>query len=369
MTQLNNEEIRRYSRHLMLPEIGASGQGRLKASKILCVGAGGLGSPILLYLAAAGVGRIGIVDFDTVDLTNLQRQIAHGNADLGRPKTESARDAILAINPHVAVDVHTVRLARENAVDIIQPYDVIIDGTDNFAARYLLHDAGFFLGKPCVYGAVFRFEGQASVFTPAQGGPCYRCLFPQPPPPGLAPSCAEAGVIGVLPGVIGCIQATEAIKIVTSIGQTLSGRLLVYDALQMRFRELKVRRDPGCPLCGDNRSIHGLEDVHSQCEMPPTPDYPDLEAGMDALKRVLADQNPSARVIDIREARERDAIPVPGAWPYAASSLPESIDEWNKDLPIYVICQAGVRSLSVVRLLRGRGFKHAHSIRGGLRDW
>src|SRR6266436_5581595 len=269
--ELNNDEIRRYSRHLILPDVGLSGQKKICSSSVLCIGAGGLGSPIAMYLAAAGVGKLGILDFDPVDFSNLQRQILHGTEDVGRPKTESARETINRINPNVEVVIHNARISSENALDIIRPYDIVVDGTDNFPTRYLTNDACVLLKKPNVYGSIFRFDGQASVFAPHLGGPCYRCLYPEPPPPGLVPSCAEGGVLGVLPGIIGLIQATEILKLVVGIGMSLLNRLLLYDALEMSFRELKLRRDPQCPLCGDKPSITGLIDYEGFCGITTQP--------------------------------------------------------------------------------------------------
>ena len=261
---LTNEEVARYSRHLIMPEVGMDGQLRLKAASVLCIGAGGLGSPVAMYLAAAGVGRIGIVDFDVVDYSNLQRQIIHGTPDVGRPKLESARDSLAAINPEVSIETHDLALSSGNALDVFRDYDVIVDGTDNFPTRYLVNDACVLLGKPNCYGSIFRFEGQASVFG-APGGPCYRCLYPEPPPPGLVPSCAEGGVLGILPGVVGTIQATEAVKLIIGAGEPLIGRFLIYDALRMRFRELKLRNDPDCPVCGENRTVTELIDYDQFC--------------------------------------------------------------------------------------------------------
>src|SRR5690349_13357434 len=264
LPELTPNEVARYSRHLIMPEVGMDGQKRLKAASVLLIGAGGLGSPLGLYLAAAGVGRIGIVDFDVVDFSNLQRQILHGTPDVGRPKLHSARDRIQAINPEVRVDLYETHLKRDNALDILRPYDLVIDGTDNFPTRYLVNDACVMLNKPNVYGSIFRFDGQASVFYPGKG-PCYRCLYPEPPPPGEVPSCAEGGVLGILPGLIGCIQATEAVKLILGQGEPLIGRLLIYDALQMTFREFKIRRNPKCPMCGDNPSIAKLIDYEQFC--------------------------------------------------------------------------------------------------------
>ena len=284
---LSHKEIKRYSRHLIMPEVGVSGQKRLKAASVLLIGAGGLGSPLAMYLAAAGVGRIGLVDYDTVDASNLQRQIIHGTKDIGRPKLDSAKERILDINPYVQVDTYAVALTSANALDIFAPYDVIIDGTDNFPTRYLTNDACVLLGKPNVYGSIFRFEGQASVFY-AQEGPCYRCLFPEPPPPGLVPSCAEGGVLGVLPGIMGTLQALEVIKVLTGIGEPLKGRLQVFDALTFKFRELKIRKDPKCPICGEHRTIHELIDYNQFCGIP----------NEEALKAMQAQERQQERMPD-----------------------------------------------------------------------
>src|SRR5262245_61550770 len=269
---LNNDEIRRYSRHLILPEVGMAGQKKICSSSVLCIGAGGLGSPIAMYLAAAGIGKIGILDFDAVDFSNLQRQILHGTEDVGRPKTESAKEMIQSINPNVEIVIHNTRITSENALDIIRPYNIVVDGTDNFPTRYLTNDACVLLKKPNVYGSIFRFEGQASVFAPHLGGPCYRCLYPEPPPPGMVPSCAEGGVLGVLPGIVGTIQATEILKLALNQGSSLVGRLLLFNALDMRFRELKLRRDPKCPLCGENPTIKELIDYEQFCGIPQEPE-------------------------------------------------------------------------------------------------
>jgi len=273
--ELNNDEIRRYSRHLILPEVGLAGQKKICSTSVLCIGAGGLGSPIAMYLAAAGIGKIGILDFDSVDFSNLQRQIAHATSDVGRPKTESARETINGINPNVEVVIHETRISSENAMDIIAPYDIVVDGTDNFPTRYLTNDACVLLRKPNVYGSIFRFEGQASVFAPHLGGPCYRCLYPEPPPPGMVPSCAEGGVLGVLPGIVGTIQATEILKLALGKGASLVGRLLLFNALDMKFRELKLRRDPACPVCGEHPTIKKLIDYEQFCGILPQPATPE----------------------------------------------------------------------------------------------
>src|SRR5258708_5513511 len=272
--QLTSDEIRRYSRHLILPEVGLAGQKKICSTSVLCIGAGGLGSPIAMYLAAAGIGKIGLVDFDVVDFSNLQRQIIHGTKDVGRPKTESAKETINSINPNCEVVIHNVRISSDNALDLIGQYDVVVDGTDNFPTRYFTNDSCVLLKKANAYGSIFRFEGQASVFAPHLGGPCYRCLYPEPPPPGMVPSCAEGGVLGVLPGIIGCIQATEILKLALGKGSSLIGRLLLFNALDMKFRELKLRRDPACPICGDNPTITELIDYEMFCGIPDEPAVP-----------------------------------------------------------------------------------------------
>ena len=273
--ELSNDEIRRYSRHLILPEVGMDGKKKLKSTSVLCIGTGGLGSPISMYLAAAGIGRIGLVDFDVVDFSNLQRQIAHGTKDVGSPKVESATDTIKDINPNVIVDKHEAPLTSENAMQLVADYDIVVDGTDNFPTRYLTNDPCVLQGKPKVYGSIFRFDGQASVFAPSMDGPCYRCLYPEPPPPGMVPSCAEGGVLGVLPGIVGCIQATEIIKLALGEGSSLVGRLLIFNALEMKFREVNLRRDPKCPICGDNPTIKELIDYNEFCGIPDQPTEPD----------------------------------------------------------------------------------------------
>src|SRR5881296_1452946 len=290
--ELNNDEIRRYSRHLILPDVGLGGQKKICSTSVLCIGAGGLGSPIAMYLAAAGIGKLGLLDFDSVDFSNLQRQIIHGTEDVGRPKTQSARETIAGINPNVEVILHNVRLSSENATEIIKQYDIVVDGTDNFPTRYLTNDACVLLKKPNIYGSIFRFEGQASVFAPSLGGPCYRCLYPEPPPPGMVPSCAEGGVLGVLPGIIGCIQATEILKLALVKGSSLIGRLLLFNALDMKFRELKLRRDCECPLCGEHPSITRLIDYEQFCglgaEAAVPAAHPDVVTVQD-MKRALDD--------------------------------------------------------------------------------
>src|SRR5216110_1785013 len=322
--ELNNEEIRRYSRHLILPEVGLSGQKKICSTSVLCIGAGGLGSPIAMYLAAAGIGKLGLVDFDAVEVSNLQRQIIHGTADVGRPKTESAKETINRINPGVEVVLHNAKITSANAMEIIAPYDIVVDGTDNFPTRYLTNDACVLLGKPNVYGSILRFEGQASVFAPKLGGPCYRCLFPEPPPPGMVPSCAEGGVLGVLPGIIGTIQATEIVKLALGQGTSLVARLLLFNALEMKFRELKLRRDPQCPLCGENPSITGLIDYEMFCGITPEPATPVSnpdEVTVQEMKRALEDPKLGVAVIDVREPDEYQISRVNGVPLFPLSTL------------------------------------------------
>src|SRR5262245_32378160 len=312
---LNNDEIRRYSRHLILPEVGLSGQKKICSTSVLCIGAGGLGSPIAMYLAAAGIGKLGILDFDSVDFSNLQRQIIHSTEDVGRPKTQSAKETINAINPNVEVVLHDTRITSANALDIIRQYDIVVDGTDNFPTRYLTNDACVLLKKPNVYGSIFRFEGQASVFAPHLGGPCYRCLYPEPPPPGMVPSCAEGGVLGVLPGIIGCIQATEILKLALGKGESLSGRLILFNELDMKFRELKLRRDPDCPLCGEHPTIQALIDYDQFCGIPPEPAQPGIqpdEVTVQDMKNALQDAMLRIRVIDVREPDEYQIARIEG---------------------------------------------------------
>jgi molybdopterin/thiamine biosynthesis adenylyltransferase/rhodanese-related sulfurtransferase/molybdopterin converting factor small subunit len=370
---LDQEEVARYSRHLILPEVGVEGQKKLKAASVLCVGAGGLGSPVLLYLAAAGIGRIGIVDFDVVDLSNLQRQVAHGTQDVGRRKLDSARDAVKAINPHVQVDLYETALSSQNALELFAPYDIIIDGTDNFPTRYLVNDACVLLGKPNAYGSIFRFEGQASVFA-TKGGPCYRCLYPEPPPPGLVPSCAEGGVLGVLPGIIGVIQATEAIKLILGAGDPLVGRFLIYDALRMKFRELKLRRDPECPVCGDNPTVKTLIDYEQFCGLKPAPgaapaatqEIPAVT--VEELKQRL-DNGDDIVVLDVREPHEVDIVRIDGTTVIPLGELPNRLAELDRSKDLLVHCKMGGRSAKAVTLLREHGFDRAYNVTGGILAW
>ena len=370
--QLSNDEIRRYSRHLILPEVGMAGQKKICSTSVLCIGAGGLGSPIAMYLAAAGVGKIGLVDFDTVDFSNLQRQIIHSTADVGRLKGESAKETIQGINPGVEVELHNVRLSSENAMDIIAKYDVVVDGTDNFPTRYLTNDACVLLKKPNVYGSIFRFEGQASVFAPHLGGPCYRCLYPEPPPPGMVPSCAEGGVLGVLPGIIGCIQATEILKIALGKGSSLIGRLLLFNALDMKFREVKLRRDPQCPLCGDQPSITGLIDYEVFCGIPTEPVNPASnpdEVTVQDMKKALEDPKLNIKVIDVREPDEYQIAKVKGVPLVPLSTLAQQFTELDPNQTYYIHCKAGVRSMKALMFLREQGFKYLKSVKGGIGAW
>ncbi len=372
VVQLNDEQRRRYSRHMILPEVGPEGQTKICSASVLCVGAGGLGSPIALYLAAAGVGRIGLVDFDAVELSNLQRQIIHGTPDVGRPKTESARDTLRRLNPGVQVTLHEGRLTSENALEVLRPYDIVVDGTDNFPTRYLTNDACVLLKKPNVYGSIFRFEGQASIFAPHLGGPCYRCLYPEPPPPGLVPSCAEGGVLGVLPGIIGLIQATEILKLILGAGVSLLNRLLLYNALEMKFRELKLRRDPHCPLCGEHPTITKLIDYEGFCGLTPQAEknkmHPD-EVTVQEMKAALENPDLGIKVIDIREPNEQQIARIEGVPLLPLSQLPLRFQELDPDQTYYLHCKAGGRSLQAVQFLRQQGFKSLKSVRGGINAW
>jgi adenylyltransferase/sulfurtransferase len=367
-----NDETRRYSRHLILPEVGPEGQRKIRSASVLCIGAGGLGSPIAMYLAAAGIGKLGLVDFDAVELSNLQRQILHGTEDIGRPKTDSARDTLRRLNPGVEVVLHNTRITSENALDLIEPYDIVVDGTDNFPTRYLTNDACILLRKPNVYGSIFRFEGQASVFAPHLGGPCYRCLFPEPPPPGMVPSCAEGGVLGVLPGIIGVIQATEILKLVLGAGTSLIGRLLLFDALDMKFRELKLRRDPECPVCGEHPTINKLIDYMDFCGLAPAVNQPDLspdEVTVLEMKRALDDPSRGIKVLDVREPAEYQIARVEGVALFPLSSLAQRFTELDPDQQYYLHCKVGMRSLQALQFLREQGFKHLKSVQGGIDAW
>jgi sulfur-carrier protein adenylyltransferase/sulfurtransferase len=374
LPELTGEEVQRYSRHLILPEVGVDGQRKLKAARVLCVGAGGLGSPAALYLAAAGIGTLGIIDFDAVDMSNLQRQILHGTPDVGRSKLQSARDRLTALNPNVRVESHETALTSKNALHIFRDYDIILDGTDNFATRYLVNDACVLLGKPNAYGSIFRFEGQASVFA-TKGGPCYRCLYPEPPPPGLVPSCAEGGVLGVLPGVIGTIQATETIKLILGSGGTLIGRLLLYDAWGMRFRELKLRRDVDCPVCGDKPTVRELIDYDQFCGVAPaaqpaaTP--PDFETTVLDLKRAI-DSGGNPYILDVREPQEYQICRIPGSVLIPLGQVGARVQEIAaaaEGRPIVVQCKMGARSAKATQLLRERGLDRAQNLKGGILAW
>jgi sulfur-carrier protein adenylyltransferase/sulfurtransferase len=370
--QLSNDEIRRYSRHLILPEVGLAGQKKICSTSVLCIGAGGLGSPIAMYLAAAGIGKIGLVDFDTVDFSNLQRQIIHATEDVGRPKTQSAKETINGINPNVEVVMHNARISSENAFDLIQPYDIVVDGTDNFPTRYLTNDACVLLKKANVYGSIFRFEGQASVFAPHLGGPCYRCMYPEPPPPGMVPSCAEGGVLGVLPGIIGCIQATEILKLALGKGSSLVGRLMVFNALDMKFRELKVRRDPQCPVCGDNPTVTKLIDYEQFCGISSEPENaaanPD-EVTVQEMKKALDDTKLGIKVIDVREQDEYQIAHVIGVPLLPLSVLDKRFTELDPNQQIYIHCKSGIRSMKALKFLREQGFKYVKSVKGGITAW
>jgi adenylyltransferase/sulfurtransferase len=377
LPQLSPEEVKRYSRHLILSEIGMDGQRALKAARVLCIGAGGLGSPAAMYLAAAGVGTIGVVDFDVVDLSNLQRQLLHTTADIGRPKLASAKDKIGALNPNVHVETYETALSSSNALEIFRDYDIILDGTDNFPTRYLVNDACVLLGKPNAYGSIFRFEGQASVFA-TKGGPCYRCLYPEPPPPGLVPSCAEAGVLGVLPGIIGTIQATEAIKLIVGEGEPLIGRFLIYDALRMRFRELTLRRDPECPVCGDHPTVRELIDYDQFCGVGAS-STATLEADTAStmsndltpleLKAAL-DRGDKLVLVDVREPQEYEINRIPGSVLIPLGEIPRRYEELgDKDGLVVTQCKSGVRSAKAAAFLRTAGFTNVKNLTGGILGW
>jgi len=371
---LSKDEILRYSRHLIVPEVGMEGQEKLKAAKVLLVGTGGLGAPLGLYLAAAGVGRIGLVDFDVVDVTNLQRQVIHFTKDVGRPKIESASEKMMAINPYLEIVKHEVALTSENALDIIKDYDMVVDGTDNFPTRYLVNDACVLLNKPNVYGSIFRFEGQSTIFA-TEGGPCYRCLYPEPPPPGLVPSCAEGGVLGILPGTIGLIQATEAVKLILGIGEPLIGRLMLYDALGMRFRELKLRKNPECPICGDHRTITKLIDYQQFCGMPNREEEPkqeakvnDAEIEVTEVKEKL-DRGDNFVLIDVREPHEYQIASIPGAKLVPLGQIGQRLDEFDKSADIVIHCKSGMRSAKACGILKAAGFEHVRNMKGGILAW
>jgi adenylyltransferase/sulfurtransferase len=372
---LDNAEIRRYSRHLILPEVGMDGQKKLKAAKVLLVGAGGLGAPTAMYLAAAGVGTLGIVDFDKVDESNLQRQIIHGQSTVGRPKMESAKQRIKDINPYVNVVGYEFPLDSSNALEVFKDYDIVVDGTDNFPTRYLVNDACVLLGKPNVYGSIFRFEGQASVFW-AERGPCYRCLYPEPPPPGLVPSCAEGGVLGVLPGIIGVMQATETVKLIMGIGESLVGRLVLYDALEMNFRELKLRKDPDCPICGANRSIHQLIDYDAFCGVKPALHMESKDSVPEITVQELRDRinhglgQTNTLLLDVREDNEWDIVHLDAAKLIPKGDVPQHLTEFADYDEILVHCRSGVRSAEIVKFLRNDiGMKNVKNVKGGILAW
>ena len=368
LPKLSHAEVLRYSRHLLLPEVGVEGQRRLKAARVLTIGAGGLGSPLSLYLAAAGVGTIGVVDFDVVDLTNLQRQIVHGTSTLGHSKLASAKARLTDLNPNVTVVGHEERLSSENALDIIRQYDIVVDGTDNFPTRYLVNDACVLLGKPNVYGSIFRFEGQASLFY-AKEGPCYRCLYSEPPPPGLVPSCAEGGVLGVLPGIIGSIQALETIKWIIGAGDSLVGRLVLFDALKLKFRELKLRKDPNCPICGEHPTIHELIDYQAFCGIGAEPDYHGVEISVAELQRERQAKGEDLVLVDVREPHEWEIAHIEGARLIPLSQLPDRLNELDGHAEIVTQCHHGSRSLKALEILKGAGYGKVRSLAGGIDAW
>jgi adenylyltransferase/sulfurtransferase len=367
---LSKEEILRYSRHLIMPEVGMEGQLKLKSAKVALIGTGGLGAPLGMYLAAAGIGRIGLVDFDVVDFTNLPRQVIHGTKDVGRKKLDSAAETMLDINPFLEIDRHETALTSENALQILKDYDIVVDGTDNFPTRYLVNDACVLLGKPNVYGSIFRFEGQATVFA-YEGGPCYRCLYPEPPPPGLVPSCAEGGVLGILPGTIGLIQATETVKLILGIGEPLVGRLLLYDALAMRFRELKLRRNTECPVCGDHPTIRELIDYQEFCGIPNQPHEPvAAEGDIDPVEvKAKLDRGDRFVLIDVREPHEYQICNIPGAKLIPLGDLPKRVSELNSADEIVAHCKSGMRSAKAVDFLKQAGFRKVRNMKGGILAW
>ena len=371
---LSKDEILRYSRHLIMPEVGMEGQLKLKAAKVALIGTGGLGAPLGMYLAAAGIGRIGLVDFDVVDFTNLQRQVIHGTKDVGKKKLDSAAETMLDINPYVEIDRHEVALSSENALEILKDYDIVVDGTDNFPTRYLVNDACVLLGKPNVYGSIFRFEGQATIFA-YPGGPCYRCLYPEPPPPGLVPSCAEGGVLGILPGTVGLIQATETVKLILGIGEPLIGRLVLYDALAMRFRELKLRRNPECPVCGDHPTITKLIDYQEFCGVPNQPHQEatvtgGLEGDIEPTDvKAKIDRGDRFVLIDVREPHEYQICNIPQAKLIPLGDLPKRVNELNSADEIVAHCKSGMRSAKAVDFLKQAGFKKVRNMKGGILAW
>lgn len=361
---LTSDERLRYARHLSMPEVTQAGQEKLKAARVLCIGAGGLGSPSAMYLAAAGIGTLGLIDADRVELSNLQRQLLYGTGDLGRSKVEAARDRIHEINPHVEVQMHPLRFTGEHAMEIIEAYDLIVDGSDNFPTRYLSNDVCVFARKPNIYGSVFRFDGQATVFAPHLGGPCYRCLFPEPPPPGTVPNCAEAGVLGVLPGIIGMLQAIEAIKLILGLGDSLAGRLLHFDALKMKFREFKLRRDPECPVCGDHPSITAPIDYEQFCgvaQMVPEISVQELKAKMEGRVPFF--------LLDVREPYEQELAQIDGAKLIPLGELSSRLEEVERETEVIIHCHSGVRSARAVQLLNEAGFSRVRNLAGGIDAW
>jgi len=362
---MTKDEQLRYSRHMIMPEVGADGQRRLNEARVLCIGAGGLGSPAALYLAAAGIGKLGLVDFDNVDLSNLQRQILHGTKDVGRKKLESARDRLRDVNPNVEIQTHEARFTSANAIEIVSNYDVVVDGSDNFPTRYLSNDVCVFAKKPNVYGSVFRFDGQATVFASHLGGPCYRCLFPEPPPPGSVPNCAQAGVLGVLPGIVGTIQANETIKLILGVGEPLVGRLIYFDALKMKFREFNLRRDPECPVCGDSPTITEPIDYEQFCGVSmnaiPTVSVRDLKQKLDARENF--------QLVDVREPFEHEIASIDSARLIPLGELPDRLNELDQARLTIVHCHSGQRSAQAVRILRDAGFENVFNLEGGIAKW
>ena len=372
LPELTTDDLSRYSRHLILPEVGMEGQQKLKAARVLCVGTGGLGSPLALYLAAAGIGTLGLVDFDVVDASNLQRQIIHSTKDIGRKKLDSAEEKLLALNPALNVVKHDTMLSSANALDILKDYDIVADGTDNFPTRYLVNDACVLLGKPNVYGSIFRFEGQASVFA-TKDGPCYRCLYPEPPPPGLVPSCAEGGVLGILPGLVGVIQATEAIKLILGKGESLVGRLLLVDALNMRFRELKLRKNPECPVCGANPTVTKLIDYQQFCGiMPETKEEKTLKNGIPQLSvkelKRRRDAGEDVFVLDVREPYEYQIANIGGTL-IPQNDVPQRLAEIDRNREIVVQCRSGQRSQRIAEFLAQAGYQKVSNLAGGILAW
>jgi molybdopterin/thiamine biosynthesis adenylyltransferase/rhodanese-related sulfurtransferase len=362
---MTKDEQLRYSRHMIMPEVGPEGQQRLNQARVLCIGAGGLGSPAALYLAAAGIGKLGLVDFDDVDLSNLQRQILHGTKDVGRKKLDSARDRLRDVNPSIEIETHECRFASANAMEIVSRYDLVVDGSDNFPTRYLSNDVCVFAKKPNVYGSVFRFDGQTTVFAPHLGGPCYRCLFPEPPPPGSVPNCAQAGVLGVLPGIVGTIQANEAIKLILGVGEPLIGRLLYFDALKMKFREFNLRRDPQCPVCGDSPTITKPIDYEQFCGASmseiPTVSVRELKQRIDAHENF--------QLVDVREPFEHDLASINGARLIPLGELSDRLNELDRGQLTIVHCHSGQRSAQAVRLMREAGFENVFNLEGGIARW